>query len=328
MPRHFTADELDTLRRLRSIFLSYETGAAGGGGYWESEAELELYDSTFARRIAWKWDAVLAELAARGRLPRARTVLDWGCGSGVAARAYLAVRPDVERVLLVDHSPLAVRFAERALRAAHPGVEVRAARAPLEPPDLLLVSHVLDELDPEPLAELCALAERSAAVVWVEPGTKLTSHALGEVRARLAATLDVLAPCTHQAACGALASSGSWCHSFARPPEEVFTEGRWAELGRELGIDLRSLPYSFLAVARRGTFELAGPAARLVGRPRLTRGRAELELCDERGLHALDYLQRTDKALFKALDDVAGDPWLVDAVHDGRRISAMKRRDR
>src|SRR5262249_31723078 len=142
--------------------------------------------------------------------------------------------------------------------------------------------------------------------------------------------LDVLAPCTHQAECGALANqlrdpAAGWCHFFARAPQEVYTEGHWAELGRELGLDLRSLPYSFLALARRGAFDLAGPSARMLGRPRLTRGRAELEVCDVSGVRALDFLQRTDKALYKELDDTAGEPLLFDGVVEGRRITRLVR---
>jgi SAM-dependent methyltransferase len=326
--RHFERGELELLRVLREAFLSFE-GHAGGAGaepYWLAEDELRLSDETFARRIGWKWDAVLAELQARGRLPAARSVLDWGCGSGVAARRFLRRGAGVERVHLWDHSSAAREFAAARVRAEFPGLEVRT-ELPSEPPDALLVSHVLGELADGALEPLVALAERSAAVLWVEPGSRALSRRLGELRAQLLAGHDVLAPCTHQAACGALAREDAWCHLFARPPQEVYTEGMWAEFGRELGIDLRSLPYSFLALARRGTASLDGPSARLVGRPRLTRGRAQLLLCRAEGLDEVDFLQRTDKRLFKALDDVAGEPWLLDATIEGRRVTALARRD-
>jgi SAM-dependent methyltransferase len=326
MPRYFATDELERLRRLRATFVSFEELPGGDEPYWESRAELALYDETFAQRIAWKWDAVLEELARRRRLPAGRTWLDWGCGTGIATRRALARLSGCERVFLHDHSAEAAAFARERVRAEHPELEV-VLGLPDEAPDVLLVSHVLDELDDEARAALLDLAQRAGAVVWVEPGSRRTARALGEVRARLAATLDLLAPCTHQAACGALAGGDAWCHFFARPPQAVYTEGHWAELGRELGLDLRSLPYSFLALARRGCFALEGPAARLLGRPRLTRGRAELTLCDAEGVRGVDYLQRRDKALFKALEDVAGEPWLFDATLEGRRIERLARRD-
>jgi SAM-dependent methyltransferase len=325
--RHFSADEIDRLRLLRGIFVSFEVRAGDAEPYWDSAEELALYDETFAQRIGWKWDAVLEELRRRGRLPAGKTVLDWGCGTGIAARRFVAARRGIERVFLVDHSEAAVEFAGERLREEHGSLEVHAGLS-AEPVDVLLVSHVLDELDQAQLEPLLALAEGAAAVLWVEPGSKHTSRRLGELRARLAAVHDVLAPCTHQAACGALAREDAWCHLFARPPQAVYTEGKWSEFGRELGIDLRALPYSFLALARRGTFALDGPGARLLARPRLTRGRAEFELCDAHGVRHVDFLQRTDKKLFKELDDVAGEPWLFDATLEGRRVTALTRRDR
>lgn len=322
--RRFTAEELDALRRLRSTFVSLEDHPGEAEPYWESARDLALYDETFAQRIGWKWDAVLAELERRGRLPDGATVLDWACGTGIAARRWLAhgvARP--ARVCLLDRSSEAMAFARARLEEEHPGLEVRIELP--EAPDVLLVSHVLDELDEAGLEALLALARRAGAVVWVEPGSKRTARRLTELRAGLLEVHDVLAPCTHQAACGALARETSWCHGFARPPRTVHTEGGWAVFGRELGIDLRSLPYSFLALARRGRFALGGPNARLLGRPRLTRGRARFELCDASGVAEVDFLQRTDKAFFKALDDVAGEPVVLDATVEGTRVTAIAR---
>ena len=326
MTRYFSADELDYLRMLRSTFVSFEVREGGAEPYWDSAEDLALYDETFAQRIGWKWDAVLEELRRRGRLAAGRTVLDWGCGTAIAARRFLAARGGIERVFLWDHSKAAVEFAGERLREEHTELEIHA-ELPTEPVDVLLVSHVLDELDAAQLEPLLELAERSAAVLWVEPGSQRTSRRLSELRARLLGSHDVLAPCTHQAQCGALAREDAWCHLFARPPQEVYTEGKWSEFARELGIDLRALPYSFLALARRGSFDLAGPSARLLARPRLTRGRAEFELCAASGVAHVDFLQRTDKQLFKALDDVAGEPWLFDATLEGRRVTALTRRD-
>lgn len=326
MTHYFSDAQLEGLRALRQEFLEREGGRGERGDYWESDDELRLYDETFGARIAWKWDAVLDELVARGRLAPGKVVLDWGCGTAVAARRYLARVPGVARVHLFDHSRRAQRVARELLLAEQPTLEV-VAGVPAAAPDVLLVSHVLDELEAPVLDELCALAERAGAVLWVEPGSRSCSRALGAVRTRLAATFDVLAPCTHQASCGALAEGNdAWCHLFARPPHAAFTEGKWAEFGRELGIDLRSLPYSYLALARRGSFDLAGPAARQLGRARLQRGRGFLEVCDADGLRELDLLQRADKALFKELEDMAGKPLLFDAKIEGRRLVELTRR--
>lgn len=326
MPRYFSREELDLLRVLREGFLVYEEQPGSGAPpYWGSAHELALYDQTFGQRIAWKWDAVLAELRARGRLPAGASVLDWGCGSGIAARRYLAARPGVERLFLWDHSYTARAFAAERVQAEFPGVEV-VTELPEEAPDVFLASHVLGEVAPEGREPLLELAARSGACLWVEPGSRASSRALGEARERLLATHDVLAPCPHGSACGALAARDAWCHFFARPAPEAYTEGRWAEFARELGIDLRSLPYSFLVLVRRVAGPSpTGPAVRLLGRPRLTRGRAELTICRAEGVEAVDFLQRTDKPLFKALEDVAGDPWIFDATIEHGRITRLER---
>ena len=74
------------LDRLREGFLS---GTAGAADYWRSASDVASYDLTYAQRIGWKWDAVLAALALRGWKPPAGPLVDWGCGSGIAHRCVL-----------------------------------------------------------------------------------------------------------------------------------------------------------------------------------------------------------------------------------------------
>ena len=325
MGTYFSQKDLQTLRELRATLLGMEQRPDGEAAqrYWASARTLELYDQIFAARIGWKWGAVLDEVEQRGGLPAPRTVLDWGTGTGVAARTVLrrlaaAGLPD--EVLLLDRDGAAREFAAASLRAEFPDVTVQtAAELPERAFDLVLASHVLDELsdsDVQPLVSACAAAEH---VLWVEPGSNVTSRRLGELRPSLLGTHDVVAPCPHRGACGLLdeGRERDWCHLFARPPAEVHTTGEWSEIQRELRIDLRSLPYSFLALRRA---PVAHPdAARLLGRPRFQKGRALLDLCDADGVETRPMLQRTDKALFKALKDCAGEVVLME--RDGDRLT-------
>ena len=80
------AIDWNALERLRKAFLG---GTAGAIDYWQSENDLASYDATFAQRIGWKWDYVLHELTRRGWSPARGELLDWGCGSGIASRAFL-----------------------------------------------------------------------------------------------------------------------------------------------------------------------------------------------------------------------------------------------
>lgn len=275
------------LERLRNAFLD---GTAGERDYWESEADLASYDATFAQRIGWKWDFVLDDLRARGWTPPAEgaELVDWGCGSGIAARAFLdAFTPaSVESVRFLDRSPLAMRFAARRAAQRFPGIRLVEGGAVPAPPEgrpaIVLVSHVLTELTPPRIDLLLADLQRAAAVLWVEPGTYEASLALIAARERLREAFHPIAPCLHAGRCGILAPGNEphWCHHFARPPGAVFTDPFWGRFAHLTGIDLRSLPLSYLVLDRRPAPAPAEPGvARVLGRPRLLKAEVRVLAC-------------------------------------------------
>ena len=285
----FTKPELAALAALRARFLD---GSNAGGGYWKSEAELALYDASFGERIGWKWDAVLGELNARGWHPAAKRVVDWGCGSGIAGRRVLAAWEGFESLTLTDVSQHAMRFAEARARENFPAVRVRM-KAEAEDDvagTLLLVSHVLNETDDAAAHRLIAAARRAEEIIWIEAGTHADSRRLISVREKLRAEFDIIAPCTHAARCGMLApeNAAHWCHHFARVPSEASQDARWAQFGREFGIDMGTLPYSFLVLARRGARadEMRG-FSRIIGRPRDEKGHFDVLSCSEAGVEEL-----------------------------------------
>jgi hypothetical protein len=278
------------------------------GPYWSHARDLESYDFTLGRRIAWKWASVLAPLIARGWTPPARQLIDWGCGSAIAARSLLAYAPDgaFDEVVLWDHSPIATSFATAAIHARRPGQAIRVAdpaEAASSDGFVLVVSHVLNELDEAGRAMLVALARRAAAVLWVEPGTSADSRALIDVREELRDDFHCLAPCPHSGPCGLLdeVNSRHWCHHFARPPTEAFTESGWAQFANRLGIDLRSLPYSFLVLDRRAP-DRAGATVRIIGTPREHSGARRILRCREPDVAEVELQKRTSRTLWRALD--------------------------
>ncbi len=299
-------DDIAILAALRDGYVARSEGGFHGplDAGWTSPRELALYDATFGARIGWKWRAVVAEIALRAIQPPRGTLLDWGCGTGIAARAWLeAFGADGMRVLLVDTSSTARAYAAAKLRERWPGLEVvELAATPKDPVDLLLASHVISELEDEAFDGLVDLAHRSRFVAWVEPGSKQISRRLIEAREKLRGTLTVLAPCTHVERCG-LASvdrSRDWCHHLAAPPPEAFTTRLWNQVARELRIDLRSLPYSFLVLGRGPKRVEAPDAARIIGRPRVEKGRALLDVCRAEGVSVLRFLERMDKETFRS----------------------------
>ncbi len=291
------------LERLRKRFLA---GGAAAGPYWESRDALASYDFTFGRRIGWKWAAVLEQARALGWAPPARRLVDWGCGTAIAARSMVAHfgAEAFDEIVLWDHSPLATDFARERLLARAPDLAVRIADPAAEPDGafVLTVSHVLNELDPPGREALLGLASRAAAVLWLEPGTHADARALIDARDELRKHLRCWLPCPHDGACGLHAPDNArhWCHHFARPPTEAFTEGGWALFAARLGIDLRALPHAHLVLDRRARAAPAGEV-RLIGRPREGAGAMRLLRCAPGGVAEVG-LRRCDAgALWKAL---------------------------
>ena len=329
------------LDRLRDTFLAAQST---GADYWRSRSDLENYDFTFAQRIAWKWDAVLRELRLRGWAPPPGPLLDWGCGSGIAGRCVIGFFGPVcfESLRLFDRSPLAMGFAREAARKVFPRLRIESwrpettgptgdpeRRTPIRPESsqasvpepagpppgarsigTLVVSHVLNELDERAGRELRAAIERADAVIWVEPGTYADSRSLIALREALCESFHVVAPCTHQAACGLRTPENArhWCHHFANPPAGVMADSNWVRFSRQAGIDLRSLPYSFLALERKGLREplpglLPDGYSRIIGRPRIYKGFARIFNCQSSGVRDLTLQKRDAPELFKAFKD-------------------------
>lgn len=295
------------LDRLREGFLH---GAAANGPYWKSREDLASYDFTYGERIGWKWDQVLRELRLRGWRPRARQVFDWGCGSGIAGRRVISFfgSESFDSLTVWDHSPLAADFAVENAERAFPALRVAQATPGLltadDPIGLLVVSHVLNELAADALAALRGLIPRAEAVIWVEPGTREVSRALGKLRDEFRASFQIVAPCTHQLGCPMFAPENErhWCHFFAPPPPEIFANSEWVRFGQRAGIDLRSLPYCFFTLDRSGQPPPATGLSRVIGRPEHFKPYARVLNCDSDGLVELELPKRADPALFKQLD--------------------------
>jgi len=302
-----TWEEIDwnSLGRLRERFLE---GTPATGPYWATRADLASYDFTYGERIGWKWDAVLEELQSRGWTPPEGIVLDWGCGSGIAGRRVVAkFGPGRFGSLAVwDHSELARAFAAEAASKEFPGLAVSEAGALISgetPIGLLVVSHVLNELAASDLEELAGLAARSRAVLWTEPGSREVSRALGAIRDKWSQGFGVVAPCTHSMPCPVLAPGNErhWCHHFAPPPPLIFADPNWVRFGQRAGIDLRSLPYSFIALDRGWPGGEPG-LSRVIGRPEHFKPYVRLLNCDQGGLRQLTAMKRGNPSLYKELE--------------------------
>lgn len=303
-----TRAEVKELEKLRQLFLDAPK-TEGLDDYWQDTELLQLYDITYARRIGWKWSAVVGELAQRGWAPdhKIERWIDWGCGSGIAteifAQTYATRNPNP--VLLSDRSQRARQFAQNKIKSQFPELTVHECppeELTFKKTDLILISHVLTELNDSQLQRLTAQISTAGTIVWVEPGTPFCSRRLVGIRKELAADFSVISPCPHQSVCGLENSEKDWCHMFAQPPQDIFHDSDWSRFAKELNIDLRSLPTSFLVLERKDSIEAnsaSGQRKRLIGRPRFYKGQAKLILCDESGVRETSLQERWHKSDFK-----------------------------
>jgi SAM-dependent methyltransferase len=294
-------DLLARIHRLRELFLDEERGSRPLADYWRNEADVAAYDRVLGARIGWKWDAALAECRDRG-LPRAddQVVLDFGCGSGIAARRFVHWF-GAREVLCHDRSRTAATFAAKSVRAQFAGTLAKAIGSVDDVrPDVLLVSHVLGELDAAGEVDLHGLIERCRRIVIVEPGSRTISRRLSNLRDGLLGSFHIVAPCPHATSCPALAMPNDWCHFFAAPAPEAFTDSDWVLTARALGIDSRALPYSFLALSRE-PIAAAMPTQRVLGRPDQGKHTARVLVCEPGGLRAAAVHKRSEPALWKLL---------------------------
>lgn len=320
------------LQHLRTRFLSFEAKLSKSEDYWTSAAELANYDFTFAERIGWKWDTVIAELQARGWTPPTGAIFDYGCGTGIAGRRVVeAWRGAAQKLVLWDRSNAAMQFARSRASVSFPGLKVEFVD---QVPETMVISHVLNELDPLAIEQLIARVAKATVVLWVEPGTAQVSRALIEVRKRLLAqthgdgsAFRPVAPCPHALDCGMLSAGNErhWCHHFAKVPSFVFQDAGWAKFAKTLEVDLRSIPFSFLVLDRRpAAAEEAAGNSRVIGHPRYYKGFHKVLTCQEEGVLELPLQKRDAPELYKQMKKDPGSlyQWEMQAgkIRGGKRV--------
>ncbi len=284
------------LKRLRERFLE-----PSPGDYWKSDVELDHYDLAFAPRIEAKWNAVLRETSSRLKEEGPLHLLDWGCGTATASSAIIAhLGKQVRHVSLWDQSPLARSFALKKIQAL--GIEASVLSSPDALPSSywLVASHVWNELRGTSQSTFLNVLGNAQGFIWVEPGTPALAGAIVEARSMLRSNFEIIAPCTHQAACGMLAPENSehWCHHFAEPDSKFFQTAEWNRFSKEMQIDLRSLPTSFLVGSRHRT-PPQQVQTRVIGRARISKVFTKVLGCNEAGVEEKTWrADKKDKKVF------------------------------
>jgi hypothetical protein len=239
------------LQKVRACYIS-DPKADGIRDYWNEDL-LHAYDETFAQRIGWKWLAVLSHLKSRHRLQDifANDVMDWACGSGIAARVLReVVGIPLRSISFADRSSLAQAFAVRRYNESFPNETVRVGES-ANKDAWFLVSHVANEFPEHAWNSFQKRLSASAGFIWVEPGTSFSAAKIIEMRERLLKTHDVLGPCWHDSPCQLRGNEKDWCHFHATPPAFIHQSSFWGEFRKRMNIDIAQLPVSYLAMKRK-----------------------------------------------------------------------------
>jgi ribosomal protein RSM22 (predicted rRNA methylase) len=190
----------------------------------------------------------LAATAARipGWAPA--TMLDLGSGPGTALWAATAQWPSLRALAAWEREPALIALGLRLARASQaPAVRSakwerldlraleRASARTSEQFDVVVLGHVLNELDAESQRQVVAAAWQRAAglLLIVEPGTSAAFEVVRAARDQLLGLgAHTIAPCAHDQACPL---QNDWCHfpqrlkrpEFQRRAREAFSE--WEE---------------------------------------------------------------------------------------------------
>jgi len=294
--KELQVDEWKILEGLRSRFLRAEEEIAP---YWNSEHELEIYAETLAQRISWKIQSVLSDLKMASWNFAGDSFIDFGCGSGIMSETFLENFEDIQSVHLFDHSRIATEYAKKRLLEKWPKLRVSTYTEPGALPGghFILGSHFLGELPDKQFSILMSLLELSSGFLIVEAGTKIHSTKLAKLREYFKRSYEIIGPCPHSEKCPMLTQEKHWCHNFAHAPSSVFQDGNWAEFAKRLKIDLRTLPYSFLAMEKNATPQ---KSQHHIGRARVYKGYVSTLWCTPEGtLEEKDFSKSKDKADFK-----------------------------
>jgi len=243
----------------------------------------------------WAQAVALAAIAAETpeAFATAKTVWDLGAGPAPLSLAASCWLPGA-RYTLTDLRPEALAFGQARLAAV--GVEAHTERLRLPDlpegrPDLVLLGHTLNELEPKDqdrlLARLKDHLAPNGAIIILEPALMGPTRRLMELRETfLDAPWSIPAPCPCAGACPMLALPRQWCVAelpWAPPP--------WfATLDAAAGLARRHLSFAYLVVRRDAP--AAPPRARVVGVPKPQKGKVERWLCTPAGGERWEALSR------------------------------------
>lgn len=235
-----------------------------------------------------------------------KTLTDIGAGPGTASWAAVEAWPALERVAMVDSSPvfldmarkLAARSPSKALADAETTLGDITRLSGVPSGDLVIASYALAEL---PLAALDGVAAAlwkgcGGLLVLVEPGTPAGYERILACRSALIAQgARIVAPCPHAAPCPIRAPD--WCHFSQRLPRS-----RDHMLVKAAHVPFEDEKFSWLAVAREDV-PAQSYEARVLAPPKKDKTGIAMKVCAN-GAISRRTIPKRDKAAFTQARDL------------------------
>lgn len=250
-----------------------------------------------AARLPATYAAVHAALnAIAERRPEfaPNSLLDFGAGPGTVLWAARDCWPDLDRALLIETSSAIRAFgAGFAQESGVAQIEWKPALDTATAHDLVTMSYVLDELEPDARASLIDRfwSLTGDTLLIVEPGTPAGWRRILEARSQLlGAGAHLIAPCPHAATCPLAAPD--WCHFSRR-----VSRSRAHLQAKDAEVPWEDEKFIYLAVSRHAG---ALPNARVIAAPRAGSGKVELKLCSEDGSANWELMTRRQGDRYKA----------------------------
>jgi ribosomal protein RSM22 (predicted rRNA methylase) len=225
------------------------------------------------------------------------SLLDAGAGPGTAAFAAQDCWPSLSEATLIESSAAIRAMGETLLSAfaLHRTDWVVSDLASIALPgrhDLVLLTYVLDELEPQLVGPLIDRLWQSTGdtMVVVEPGTPAGWSRILTVRDRLiAAGAHLVAPCPHALACPLQAPD--WCHFSRR-----VARSRMHRRIKSADVPWEDEKFIYIAASRRPALPVA---ARVIAPVQAKGGAVALKLCERTGNTRRQVLSRRNGEVYR-----------------------------
>jgi hypothetical protein len=280
--------------------------------YFKNPALRRAYIGYYAPLYAAKIALLLRQMVLEGHIkadassggPR---VLDLGSGPLVGVMAAHLAFGQISQASAVDREIGPMRHGYDFLKTIWPvetlkQIELLRANLtgpeyywkPRQAPDLIIMSHVLNEFGAgrrflEPKLKLIASALRMLAkdgrMLIVEPANKINTRELMSLRDALVeeGSAAIFAPCTGALHCPLLRTSTSWCHGELAWKRPAICE----QVDQKIGFDKSYLKYSYLLIGNTPQKAASDENWRVVSGPMSDRGTLRRYVCTPEGLLTL-----------------------------------------